>query len=105
MALSHYSTPAQDHLGELAAVFSSLDDAALLARLQDYRLTGRPGYPLKALWRAYVAWKMNPTSAISAASLALCPIAPPSTASSNASPTMPTLWSPRLPTSPISSRL
>ena len=55
MALSHYSTPAQDHLGELAAVFSSLDDAALLARLQEYRPTGRPGYPLKALWRAYVA--------------------------------------------------
>ena len=55
MALSHYSTPAQDHLGELAGVFSSLDDAALLARLQDYRPTGRPGYPLKALWRAYVA--------------------------------------------------
>ena len=55
MALSHYSTPAQDSLGELAAVFSSLDDAALLARLQEYRPTGRPGYPLKALWRAYVA--------------------------------------------------
>ena len=55
MALTHYSTPAQDHLGELAAVFSSLDDVTLLARLQDYRPTGRPGYPLKALWRAYVA--------------------------------------------------
>ena len=55
MALSHYSTPAQDSLGELAAAFSSLDDAALLARLQDYRPTGRPGYPLKILWRAYVA--------------------------------------------------
>ena len=55
MALSHYSTPAQDSLGELAAVFSRLDDAALLVRLQDYRPTGRPGYPLKALWRAYVA--------------------------------------------------
>ena len=55
MALPHYSTPAQDSLGELAAVFSSLVDAALLARLQDYRPTGRPGYPLKALWRAYVA--------------------------------------------------
>ena len=39
---------------ELAAVFSSLDDAALLARLQQYRPTGRQGYPLKALWRAYV---------------------------------------------------
>ena len=55
MALAHYSTPAQDHLGELAAVFSSLDDAALLARLQEYHPTGRPGYPLKALWQAYVA--------------------------------------------------
>ena len=55
MALSHYSIPAQDHLGELAAVFSNLVDAALLARLQDYRPTGRPGYSLKALWRAYVA--------------------------------------------------
>ena len=58
MALQHYThcaSSAQDHLGELAAVFSSLDDAALLARLQEYRPTGRPGYPLKALWRAYVA--------------------------------------------------
>ena len=55
MALSHYSTPAQDHLGELAAVFSSLDDAVLLARLQEYRPVGRQGYPLKALWRSYVS--------------------------------------------------
>ena len=54
MALSHYSTPTQDYLGELSAVFSSLDDVALLARLQEYRPTGRQGYPLKALWRAYV---------------------------------------------------
>ena len=55
MALTHYSTPAQDHLGELAAVFSSLDDAVLLSRLQEYRPVGRQGYPLKALWRSYVA--------------------------------------------------
>ena len=55
MALSHYITPAQDALGELAAVFSRLVDTALLARLQEYRPTGRHGYPLKALWRAYVA--------------------------------------------------
>ena len=44
----------QDYLGELSAVFSSLDDSALLLRLQEYRPTGRHGYPLKALWRAYV---------------------------------------------------
>ena len=45
----------QDHLGELAEVFSTLDDSALLARLQEYRPVGRPGYPLRALWQAYVA--------------------------------------------------
>ena len=44
----------QDALGELSTVFSGLDDAALLVRLQEYRPTGRQGYPLKALWRAYV---------------------------------------------------
>ena len=36
-------------------IFSVLDDAALLARLQEYRWTGRQGYSLRALWRAYVA--------------------------------------------------
>ena len=58
MVLFHYNDrphAAQDALGELAAILSRLDDAALLARLQDYRWTGRQGYPLKALWRAYVA--------------------------------------------------
>ena len=44
----------QDLLGQLAEIFASLDDSALLARLQEYRPTGRQGYPLKALWRAYV---------------------------------------------------
>ena len=44
----------QDYLDELSAVFSSLDDSALLVRLQEYRPTGRQGYPLKALWRGYV---------------------------------------------------
>ena len=49
------SRPAQDALGELSAVFASLCDDALLSRLQEYRPVGRQGYPLKALWRAYVA--------------------------------------------------
>lgn len=40
---------------ELDAVLDALDDAALLARLQEYRPVGRQGYPIKALWRAYVA--------------------------------------------------
>ena len=57
MALQHYNRQtgsAQDLLGQLVAIFASLDDSALLARLQEYRPTGRQGYPLKALWRAYV---------------------------------------------------
>ena len=57
MALPHYNRAfanAQDYLGELAAIFASLCDDALLSRLQEYRPTGRQGYPLKALWRAYV---------------------------------------------------
>ena len=57
MALQHYNCQtrfAQDLLGQLEAIFASLDDSALLARLQEYRPTGRQGYPLKALWRAYV---------------------------------------------------
>ena len=44
----------QDLLGLLAEIFATLDDSALLAKLQEYRPTGRQGYPLKALWRAYV---------------------------------------------------
>ena len=58
MARPHYNQradSAQDYLDELAAVFASLDDYALLARLQEYRPTGRQGYALMALWRAYVA--------------------------------------------------
>ena len=57
MALQHYNPQtrfAQDLLGLLEEIFVSLDDSALLARLQEYRPTGRQGYPLKALWRAYV---------------------------------------------------
>ena len=42
------------HLRELADNLAHVDDAAVLAKLRAYRLTGRPGYPLRALWRAYV---------------------------------------------------
>ena len=57
MALPHYNRSfanTQDYLGELAAIFASLCDDALLSRLQEYRPVGRQGYPLKALWLAYV---------------------------------------------------
>ena len=39
----------------LAAVLDNLSDAPLLARLWLYRTNGRPGWPLRSLWRAYVA--------------------------------------------------
>ena len=39
----------------VAEVLDAIDATALLRRLQAYRLTGRPGYPISALWRAYVA--------------------------------------------------
>ena len=55
MALAHYGRQPIAPQGELTEILSSLDDAALLARLCAYRWTGRPGYPLQALWRAYVA--------------------------------------------------
>ena len=47
--------PQSPRLAELKAVFAAGDDTAILARLQAYRPTGRPGYPLRALWRAYLA--------------------------------------------------
>ena len=39
---------------ELAAILAHLDDAPVLKKLRSYRMTGRPGYPLRAMWRAYV---------------------------------------------------
>ena len=38
---------------ELEKKLSSLNDTGLLQRLEAYRLVGRRGYSLKALWRAY----------------------------------------------------
>ena len=40
--------------GFLAAILDGLKDQPLLDVLQDYRRTGRPGYPLRAMWRAYI---------------------------------------------------
>ena len=38
----------------LAAILDGLEDDALFSRLQEYRHTRRPGYPVRAMWRAYV---------------------------------------------------
>ena len=48
-------TPQSPRLAELEAIFDAGDDTALLARLQAYRPTGRPGYPLRALRRVYLS--------------------------------------------------
>lgn len=38
----------------LADIFAQLEDTALLQRLEAYRLVGRKGHSLRAMWRAYV---------------------------------------------------
>ena len=40
---------------ELSAIFNVIDDEPLLGALAAYRWTGRPGWSLRALWRAHVA--------------------------------------------------
>ena len=40
--------------GFLGAILDSLDDQPLLDVLEDYRRTGRPGYPVKAMWRTHL---------------------------------------------------
>ena len=42
--------PVQDP-GRLEAILDGVDDTALVERLQQYRWTGRQGYPLCAMWR------------------------------------------------------
>ena len=51
--LKHSPTP--PGLVEIEAALDSIDDSTILATLQAYRWTGRQGYTLSALWRAYVA--------------------------------------------------
>ncbi len=47
-------------VSELESALSLIDTSELLERLQEYRWTGRPGYPLFAMWRAYaVSFLLN----------------------------------------------
>ena len=50
-----YPQPRPRPTATLAAVLDNLSDAPLLARLWLYRANGRPGWPIRPLWRAYVA--------------------------------------------------
>ena len=47
--------PPKSGYGFLTALLDGLDDGLLLEVLQAYRRTGRPGYPLRAMLRAYLA--------------------------------------------------
>ena len=58
MATAHRTPSTPIRLGPpatLVATLDSLSDATLLARLWQYRWNGRPGWPLRSLWRAYAA--------------------------------------------------
>ena len=47
--------PTPGVLAKLASIFEVLPDGHLLAHLWEHRCKGRPGYPLQAMWRAYLA--------------------------------------------------
>ncbi len=59
MHASHYNTGRQARerrpFEDLGRLFDALDDAALLERLVETRWTGRPGYPVKIMWRTLIA--------------------------------------------------
>lgn len=48
------SPPAKSGYRFLAAILDGLNDQPILDTLQQYRHTGRPGYPVRAMWRAYL---------------------------------------------------
>ena len=49
------SSPPKSGIGFLAQVLENLDDDTLVATLEAYHPTGRPGYPARAMLRAYYA--------------------------------------------------
>ena len=55
MAYIHYKAGVQGVFAEFRQILACLDDSAILDRLQEYRPTGRPGWPLRSLWNAYIA--------------------------------------------------
>lgn len=42
-------------INHVAAILNAVDPSAIIERLKQYRTTGRKGYPLIALWKAYLA--------------------------------------------------
>ena len=49
----HYKSPlSNDQTQDIAEILNGIYDETLLDRLNDYRWTGRKGYPPVAMWRA-----------------------------------------------------
>jgi IS5 family transposase len=57
MQTQRHSTTARQRCGQdnLRALFDALPDSELLEALQRTRWTGRPGYPIRVMWRTLVA--------------------------------------------------
>ena len=58
MAYANYTLQGQSNNGiyaDFRQLLETLDDDPIIARLQDYRPTGRPGWHLRTLWNAYLA--------------------------------------------------
>ena len=47
-------SPSRDP-GRVETILDAVDATSVLERLQEYRWTGRQGYPLRTMWRAYLA--------------------------------------------------
>ena len=55
MAWTHHTTYPVPLQGNLAAAFREIDARDLIRHLEDHRYNGRHGYPVGAMWRAYLA--------------------------------------------------
>ena len=55
MAWTNHTTYPIPFQGNLAAAFREIDAQNLIRHLSDHRYNGRPGYPVGAMWRAYLA--------------------------------------------------
>ena len=55
MAYIHHKIQGQGVSADFRRLLACLDDKAIIERLQAYRPTGRPGWPLRTMWNAYLA--------------------------------------------------
>ena len=55
VAYINHKTQSQGVSADFRRLLACLDDSAIIERLQAYRPTGRPGWPLRTMWNAYLA--------------------------------------------------